>query len=124
MHGYSHNYLRTCHNSGEAEEVQSFKKCHFFSPELPNTVVLGTTDIVDVTLWGTRLRDQEDALTAKMVPETQSYYPFALLGQEGWEALDPFLPMEVGRYTSQVIHNFPFCIHSASNITFTGLNVH
>ena len=116
MHGYNHNYLFTCHNSGETEEGQSFKKCHFFSPELPNTVVLGTTDIVDVTLWGTRLRDQEDALTAKMVPETQSYYPFALLGQEGWEALDPFLPMEVGRYTSQVIYNLyvayfeAFCI--------------
>ena len=27
------------------------------------------------------------------------------MGQEGWEALDPFLPMEVGRYTSQVIYN-------------------
>ena len=110
MHGYNHNYLFTCHTSGETEEGQSFKKCHFFSPELPNTVVLGTTDIVDVTLWGTRLRDQEDALTAKMVPETQSYYPFALLGQEGWEALDPFLPMEVGRYTSQVIHISPLCM--------------
>ena len=59
--------------------------------------------MIDMSLWGTRLRDQEDALQAKMVPETQSYYPFALLGQEGWEALDPFLPMEVGRYTSQVV---------------------
>jgi len=83
----------------ELSVVRNIKK--MLNPELPNTVVLGSTDIVDVAMWGTRLRDQEDALQAKMVPETQSYYPFALLGQEGWEALDPFLPMEVGRYTSQ-----------------------
>ncbi len=36
---------------------------------------------------------------ASNVPEAQSTMPFALLGQEGWEAMDPFVPVEVTPYT-------------------------
>ena len=30
-----------------------------------------------------------------MKPETDSHMPFALLGEEGWQTMDPFLPIEV-----------------------------
>ena len=66
-------------------------------PDLPNTVVLATADIVDVICI--RGLKYVDKLKVQMRPETQSYYPFALLGQEGWEAMAPFVPIEVGRYS-------------------------
>ena len=59
--------------------------------------MLATADIVDVIC--VRGLKHVDKLRKEMVPETQSYYPFALLGQDGWEAMAPFLPIEVGRYT-------------------------
>jgi len=37
--------------------------------------------------WATANRD--------MKPDLDSHMPFALLGEEGWEAMDPFLPIEV-----------------------------
>lgn len=68
-----------------------------FRPDLPNTVVLGTADILDViSVRGLKFVDE---LRKNMRPETQSYYPFALLGQGGWEAMAPFVPIEVGRYS-------------------------
>ena len=30
-----------------------------------------------------------------MIPDTDSHLPFALLGEEGWRTMDPFLPIEV-----------------------------
>jgi len=79
----------------ELSVVRNIKK--MLNPSLPNRVVIGSADIVDViSIRGVKYVDQ---LVDKMIPETQSYYPFALLGQEGWEALNPFIPIEVGRYT-------------------------
>lgn len=34
-----------------------------------------------------------------MIPDTQSHLPFALLGEEGWRTMDPFLPVEVLPYS-------------------------
>ena len=34
-----------------------------------------------------------------MVPDTRSTFPFALLSQEGWELMDPFVPVEVNPYS-------------------------
>jgi len=34
-----------------------------------------------------------------MKPETDSHMPFALLGEEGWQTMDPFLPIEVPPFT-------------------------
>ena len=36
---------------------------------------------------------------AKLAPDTRPCFPFALLGQEGWEAMHPFVPVEVPKYT-------------------------
>ena len=41
--------------------------------------------------WDTRKR--------VMVPDTRTNYPFALLGEEGWEYLEPFIPIEVNSYS-------------------------
>ena len=47
------------------------------------------------------LRKQENwnrwwaASNRSMKPDTDSHLPFALLGEEGWETMDPFLPIEV-----------------------------
>ena len=60
-------------------------------------MVLATADIVDVICI--RGLKYVDKLKVQMRPETQSYYPFALLGQEGWETMAPFVPIEVGRYS-------------------------
>ena len=34
-----------------------------------------------------------------MLPDTRSTFPFALLSQEGWELMDPFIPVEVNPYS-------------------------
>jgi len=34
-----------------------------------------------------------------MTPDTASHLPFALLGEEGWRLMDPFIPIEVKPYT-------------------------
>ena len=34
-----------------------------------------------------------------MVPDTRSNFPFALLGEEGWIQMDPFIPIEVPLYS-------------------------
>jgi len=79
----------------ELSVVRNIKK--MLDPALPNTVVLGSADIVDViSIRGVKYVDK---LRQAMIPETQSYYPFSLLGQEGWEALNPFVPIELGRYS-------------------------
>jgi len=92
---YTQEFIDESIAPDELSVVRSIKK--MLNPDLPNTVVLATADIVDeISVRGLKHVDQ---LRKRMVPETQSYYPFALLGQDGWEAMAPFLPIEVGRYT-------------------------
>lgn len=38
-------------------------------------------------------------LERKMIPDTDSHLPFALLGEEGWRTMDPFLPVQVLPYS-------------------------
>ena len=42
-------------------------------------------------VWDTRKRI--------MIPKVQVNYPFALLGEEGWEHFEPFIPIEVNLYS-------------------------
>ena len=46
--------------------------------------------------WATANRD--------MKPDLDSHMPFALLGEEGWEAMDPFLPIEVFHLYIEVLN--------------------
>ena len=39
------------------------------------------------------------ALQQNMVPETDPDYPFALLGNHGWDQLHPFVPIATNDYT-------------------------
>ena len=39
-----------------------------------------------------------------MKPDLDSHMPFALLGEEGWEAMDPFLPIEVFHLNIEVFN--------------------
>lgn len=41
--------------------------------------------------WDTRKRI--------MIPNVKHHYPFALLGEEGWEHFEPFIPIEVNLYS-------------------------
>ena len=41
--------------------------------------------------WDTRKRI--------MVPDVRTNYPFALLGEEGWDYMEPFVPIEVTEYS-------------------------
>ena len=43
--------------------------------------------MIQTRWWASANRD--------MKPDLDSHMPFALLGEEGWEAMDPFLPIEV-----------------------------
>jgi len=92
---YSKEFIDESIAPDELSVVRSIKK--MLKPDLPNTVVLATADIVDVICI--RGLKYVDKLKVQMRPETQSYYPFALLGQEGWETMAPFVPIEVARYS-------------------------
>ena len=48
-----------------------------------------------------------------MKPDTDSHMPFALLGEEGWRSMDPFLPIEV----CQAVYVWNFC-HCYGSIQF------
>ena len=39
------------------------------------------------------------ALNREMIPETDPDYPFALLGNHGWDKLHPFIPISTHNYT-------------------------
>ena len=65
----------------------------FFTFELLITFELLTSAITS-RWWSVRNRG--------MKPETDSHMPFALLGEEGWQTMDPFLPIEVQRTTVSV----------------------
>jgi len=90
------DYVQDSIAPDELSIVRNVKK--MLSADLPNSVVLGTVDITDETALRGHGHVQE--LKKRMIPETQPHYPFALLGQEGWEAMAPFLPVETGRYSA------------------------
>lgn len=66
--------------------------------DYPNAVVLTTVDEKDETYLRKMTAFKFDRIKS-MRPELQAHTPFALLRQEGWELLNPFVPVQIGRYT-------------------------
>ena len=72
-------------------------------------LLIWLTSITTITRWWT-VKNRE------MKPETDSHMPFALLGEEGWQTMDPFLPIEVHPTTVAVYRIFTsarFCLISS-----------
>ena len=42
---------------------------------------------------------RERELRNRLIPDTEPDYPFYLLGEDGWSALDPFLPVKVPAFS-------------------------
>ena len=86
----------------ELSVMRALKK--LLATDFPNCVTVTTVDnskIIEDKLATKckKIRHWWKDMEEEMVPDLKPVYPFALLGQEGWEALDPFVPIEVPIYS-------------------------
>jgi len=88
--------------------VRSIKK--LLKSNHPNSVVIASVDKGDALepapyypgypRWKSRGNTRYwDTRKRIMVPDVRTNYPFALLGEDGWDCMEPFVPIEVTEYS-------------------------
>ena len=101
-------YLERCCTSDELSVMLRLKKLIRNSGS--NTVVICSVDRLAALTERIKIFKWWQDKEKRMVPTTAPDSPFALLGQEGWECLDPFVPVEVPAYSDKelntMIHHF------------------
>jgi len=92
----------------EFSVIRSIKK--ILKGKFPNSVAIVSVDKADALepapyypgfmTWKTRGSNRWwDTRKRIMVPQIKPNYPFSLLGEEGWEYCEPFIPIEVESYS-------------------------
>jgi len=92
----------------EFSVVRSIKK--LLGEKFANIVCVTSVDCADslepapyypgFRTWKTHGRNRcWDTRKRIMIPNVKHHYPFALLGEEGWEHFEPFIPIEVNLYS-------------------------
>jgi len=91
------DWMRNRAKVDECSVLVNMKK--LFRNDYKNGVVIATVDrdsqMRKVTPGLKKLKE----LDQHMVPDTRSHLPFALLGETGWSAMNPFYPVAVDKYT-------------------------
>ena len=105
-HGRKRYSLRYVAGLLEPERISVFRSLKkFISAASKNTLLIATVDVgKHIHDLGPRGRRAYFAMgpekrKKRMVPVLESDLPFSLLSQEGWEALDPFVPVHVPAYS-------------------------
>lgn len=97
------DWLKNVAEVDECSVLRSIKK--LLMNDYRNAVIVTSVDrtarIIKTDPANTWWRSME----MQMEPDTSSHLPFALLGQKGWEVMEPFIPVEVKPYTEAELDN-------------------
>ena len=94
-------WVRNCVTVDECSVLRNFKK--LFLNDYNNAVIL-TSACLGAKVHNPKAKPDPGqrwwiSREREMVPDFSSHLPFALLGEEGWRLMDPFVPVEVENFS-------------------------